>query len=114
MHEMGTIMYVIKTVNAVCEQNDLKQVQSVTLQIGEVSGIIPGYLTDFWKWAVSKESRMSNAELIIETIAAKTRCGDCNCLYSTIRYAKVCPECGSENTWLETGNEYMIKEICAS
>ena len=113
MHEMGTIMYVIRTVNSVCEQNALQKVKSVTLQVGEVSGILPEYLQDFWQWAVSRESLMNGAELVIEPIPAVTRCGNCDSLYATIKYAKVCPECGSDHTWLETGNEYNIKEICA-
>ena len=49
MHEMGTVMYVIRAVNEVCEQNKLSKVASVTLEIGEVSGIIPEYIQNFWK-----------------------------------------------------------------
>ena len=112
MHEMGTVMYVIKTVNEVCEQNNVEKVASVTLQVGEVSGIIPEYLVDFWKWAVKKENYLKDAELKIETINAVTRCGNCNQTYETVKYAKICPYCKSEDTWLETGNEYNIKEIC--
>lgn len=113
MHEMGTIMYVIRTVNTVCEENKLTKVHSVTLQVGEVSGIIPDYLTDFWQWAIKKEPYLQEAKLLIEPIAAVTRCGDCNATYETVKYAKICPHCASENTWLEQGNEYTIKEICA-
>ena len=111
MHEMGTVMYIIRAVNDVCEQNDLTKVASVTVQVGEVSGILPEYLKDFWKWAVKKEKYMTDSELIIESVEAVTRCGDCDKTYSTLKYAKVCPYCGSENTWLEVGNEYIIKQI---
>jgi len=113
MHEMGTVMYVIKQINEVCEENKLEKVGSVTLQVGEVSGIVPEYLVDFWKWAVKKEKYLADAELIIEQIDAVTQCGDCGKKYETVKYAKICPHCGSENTWLFTGNEYMIKEITA-
>lgn len=113
MHEMGTVMYVIRAVNEVCEENELTKVASVTLEIGEVSGIIPSYIKDFWQWAIKKEKYLQDAELIIEPIKAVTRCGNCGKAYDTITYAKICPRCGSENTWLETGNEYTIKEISA-
>lgn len=113
MHEMGTVMYVIRAVNEVCEQNELTKVASVTLEIGEVSGIIPSYIEDFWQWAIKKEKYLQDAELIIEPIKAVTRCGDCGKTYETVKYAKICPHCGSENTGLETGNEYNIKEISA-
>ena len=111
MHEMGTVRYVIKTVNEVCEENKVDKVASVTLQVGEVSGIVPEYLADFWKWAVAKEPYLKDAELKIESIKAVTRCGSCGRTYDTVTYAKVCPYCKSVDTWLETGNEYNIKEI---
>lgn len=113
MHEMGTVMYVIHTLNDVCKQNDLSRVASVTLEIGEVSGIIPEYIKNFWQWAIKKEEYLRNSELIIEPVKAVTRCGNCGKTYETVKYAKVCPHCGSDNTWLATGNEYSIKEIAA-
>ena len=51
MHELGTVFYVIQEVEKVVEENHLTQVASVTLEVGEVSGIIPYYLTDCWKGA---------------------------------------------------------------
>ena len=54
MHELGTVFYVIREVEQVVEENHLTKVASVTLEIGEVSGIIPYYLTDCWQWAVSE------------------------------------------------------------
>ena len=46
MHELGVVFYVIKDVKKVAEENDVKQVASVTLQIGEVTGILHDYLVD--------------------------------------------------------------------
>jgi hydrogenase nickel incorporation protein HypA/HybF len=114
MHEMGTVIYIIDTVNKICEENKADKVLSVTIQVGEVSGIVPSYLVDFWNWAVKKEERLSGAELKVEELKAITRCGDCGEAYETVKYAKICPYCHSENTWLETGNEYIIKEIAVA
>lgn len=111
MHELGTVMYIIRTVEDCCAENDLSRVASVTLQVGEVSGILPKYLTDCWQWAVGRTEHMKDAELRIEPIRAVTLCTDCGEEYPTVKYAKTCPKCGSENTYLLTGNEYMIKEI---
>ena len=41
MHELGTVFYVIREVEQVVEENHLTKVASVTLEIGEVIGIIP-------------------------------------------------------------------------
>ena len=111
MHELGTVFYVIEQVEQVCKENDLTVVGSVTLEIGEVSGIIPEYIVDCWNWAKKKNDFVKDAEIRIETLEAVTYCEDCQKTYPTMTYKKICPYCGSEHTYLLTGNEYNIKEI---
>jgi len=109
---LGVVFYVVKDVKKLAEENKVERVNSVTLEIGEVSTVIPSYLTDCWKWAVAKEEGpIKNAELIIETIDAVTFCEDCEKQYPTVEYGKTCPHCGSEHTYLLTGNQFTIKEI---
>jgi hydrogenase nickel incorporation protein HypA/HybF len=50
MHELSIVTYVIDQVKEIAEQNDLKDVESVTLEFGGVSGIVPEYLVDCWAW----------------------------------------------------------------
>ena len=111
MHELGTIYYVIDTVEKLAAENDLKEVASITLEVGEVSGIIPEYLSDFWLYARKKTELFQQTELKIEPIHAVTYCQACGKTYPTIPQGKICPHCGSGNTFLVTGNEYNIKEI---
>ena len=111
MHELGTIHYVIDTVEKLAVENRLTRIGSVTLQVGEVSGIIPRFLTDYWEYAKKKTDYLWDAELKIETIEAVTYCQACGKTYPTVKYAKICPYCQSDNTFLVTGNEYVIKEI---
>ena len=111
MHELGTINYVIDTVEKLAVENQLTKIGSVTLEVGEVSGIIPHFLSDYWEYAKKKTTYLQDAELKIETIHAVTYCQDCGKTYPTIPQGKICPHCGSGNTFLVTGNEYNIKEI---
>ncbi len=111
MHELSTIYYVIDTVEKLMTENDLKKVGSITLEVGEVSGIIPEYLTDFWQYARKKTEHFQETELKITEIKAVTYCQSCQKTYATMQYGKQCPYCGSGSTFLITGNEYNIKEI---
>ncbi|MBE5905557.1 MAG: hydrogenase maturation nickel metallochaperone HypA [Lachnospiraceae bacterium] len=111
MHELGVVFYVVKDVKNVAEENKVEKVNSVTLQIGEVSGIIHEYLIDCWNWARKKEPVMEEAEMFIEQIDAVTFCEDCKKEYGTVEHGKTCPHCGSEHTYLVRGNEFLIKEI---
>lgn len=111
MHEMGIVFHVIDDIKEVGKENDLTRVSSVTLQLGEVSSVVPEYLTDMWNWAVNREELMKGAALKIERIPAVTYCEACGKTYPTVEYGKTCPHCGSGNTYLLQGNEFLIKEI---
>ena len=112
MHELGIVFHAIKMVEELCAENDLKEVSSVTMEFGEVSGVIPHEIEACWDWSVKKKSEhMQNAKLRMETIPAVTFCEDCKSEYPTVAHGKTCPHCGSGNTYLLRGNEINIKEI---
>ena len=114
MHELGVAFRVIDTVKDVARENDLTQIHSVTLELGEVSTVIESYLQNCWKWAVKREGEMlEDTLLVVETIPAVTYCEDCRRTYDTVAHGKICPHCGSEHTYLIQGNEFNIKEIAS-
>ncbi len=111
MHELSIVTYVIKQVQKIAEQNHLTQIQSVTLSFGEVSGVVPAYLVDCWDWYAKKTPIIKDCKLLYETIPAITWCDNCKKTYPTVTYGKICPYCGSGETWLQQGNEMNIKQI---
>ena len=111
MHELGIVFHIIRTVEDVAKENHVARIQRVTLQLGEVSGVVESYLQDCWKWAAARTELMPRAALHIETVPAVTRCGGCGRDYDTVPQGRTCPYCGSEDTWLVQGNEVNIKEI---
>lgn len=114
MHELGVVFRIIDDLTEVGKENDIHKIHSVTLQLGEVSGVVPSFLTDAWKWAAAKTELMKDSELIIESLPAVTYCEDCKKEYSTVEHGKICPYCGSKHTYLLKGNEFLIKEIAAT
>ena len=111
MHELGVVFHCIKEVNEIAAENKVARVNSVTIQLGEVSTVIPELFEDCWNWAVKKETVLKDARIHIERINAITFCEDCRKEYPTVEYGRTCPFCGSERTYLVQGNEFMIKEI---
>ena len=111
MHELGIVFRVIDMVEKAAAENGAEAVATVTLELGEVSGVIPHELTSCWNWAVKKTERMGDAALVIETIPAVTYCEGCGQTYPTVPQGKLCPHCGSRDTWLRQGNEIQLKEI---
>lgn len=112
MHELGVVFHIIKSVKNIAAENDLSDIASVTVEVGEVSTVIPSYLSDCWKWATDKEEALlKDTELLIETVPGITFCEECEKTYETVEYGKICPYCKSERTYLIQGNEFNIKEI---
>lgn len=128
MHELGIVFHIIKEVKTIAIENNASHINRVVLSVGEVSTVVPSYLTDCWKWAVQKEPLMAATpptadapeqqgmssracELIVEPIPAVTYCETCQQEYPTVVHGKTCPHCGSDKTYLLRGNEVEIKEI---
>lgn len=113
MHELGVVFSVIDNVKRVADENKISHINCVTLEIGEVSTVIPKYLQDVWKWAITKHDILTDCELVIKRIPAVTLCNNCGREYRTVTYGKICPHCGSDRTHLKQGNEFIIKNIQA-
>lgn len=111
MHELSIVTHVAKTLDEVAEENNLKKIGSVTLEIGEVSGIMTDYFEDCWNYFKVKHPVLKDSILKIEMIPALTFCEDCKQEYDTMKHGKICPYCKSEHTYLVQGNECNIKEI---
>ena len=111
MHELGVVFHIMDSVESVARENGVAHVQSVTVEVGEVSAVIPHYLTDCWQWAAKKRPMFEDCEMKVEVLPAVTWCDGCRREYPTVAHGRICPHCGSEKTWLLKGNEMNIKEI---
>lgn len=111
MHELGIVYHIIRDVENVARANGVSRVSSVTLLLGEVSGVVPDLLLDAWRWAADKKPITEGAELIVEPVVAVTHCEACGRDYGTVEHGKTCPHCGSGETYLLQGQEVMIKQI---
>ena len=111
MHELGIVFHIIRTVEDVAKENHVARIQRVTLQLGEVSGVVESYLQDCWKWATAKSEILPGAALPVAQIHSITLCEDCGQQYPTVPHGRTCPHCQSSHTHLLQGNEMMIKEV---
>ncbi|MBQ3963816.1 MAG: hydrogenase maturation nickel metallochaperone HypA [Firmicutes bacterium] len=111
MHEMGIVIHLAKTLDELAEEHNITKIGSVTLSVGEVSGIVNDLFIDAWEYFKKKHPILSDSELRMEVIPAVTHCDGCGEDYETVAHGKICPHCGSKETWLIQGNECIIKEI---
>ena len=111
MHELGLVVHVVKQVEELATKNNVTQVKEVTLEVGEVSGVVKEYFVDAFNWYIKRTEHMKECKLVYIPIKAITYCEDCKKTYSTVEYGKECPYCHSPNTYLVTGKDVFIKDI---
>ena len=111
MHEMGIVLHLAKTIQKTAEEQNIVKIGKVTLQVGEVSGIMTDLFTDCWNYFKVRNEVIKDSELVLETIPAVTFCDNCKKEYETVKHGRQCPYCGSYETWLVKGNECIIKNI---
>lgn len=66
MHELGVLMQAVKTVNQVAEQNNIKHIKHMTLEIGEESGFLPIFFEKLFPIAIENYPVLTKAELRME------------------------------------------------
>ena len=111
MHELGIVKHVIRTLVEVAKENRVRRIGSVTLEVGEVSGVVLEQLVDCWNYFREKDPLVRGAVLYVEPIEAMTLCTACEQVYKTVPQGKTCPNCGSGETYLLRGNEFSIRQI---
>jgi hydrogenase nickel incorporation protein HypA/HybF len=111
MHEMGIVTHLAKTLDELAKEQHITKIGSVTLEVGEVSGIMTDLFVDAWNYFRVRYPVLAESELKLVTDPAVTFCSACEKTYETVTYGRTCPYCGSGETWLLKGNGCVIREI---
>jgi hydrogenase nickel incorporation protein HypA/HybF len=107
MHELSIAQEMVE----ICLQNaDGQPINSVTLLIGSLSGVVPEAL-EFCFEACTRETLLEGAELRIEQVPATGRCSGCLLEFALDDYFSPCPSCGSYQVTLLSGDEMRVKEM---
>jgi len=110
VHELSIIIEVAKQVERFAVENEITVIDTLVLQIGELSPVIPKYVKAVYPAAVDG-TMLEHTRLEIEMLPASGRCRNCSRIYDLIQQKGSCPECGSTNREMLSGDEFMIKEI---
>ncbi|EOR21150.1 Hydrogenase maturation factor HybF [bioreactor metagenome] len=110
MHEIGVLFEIIKTVENFAKQNDVKKVETLVLQIGELSSMIPRYMKNLYP-ATIEGTILQGSELEIEILPANALCKECNKVFNLVSNNGICPKCETKDWELLGGKEFYIKEI---
>lgn len=110
MHEIGVVRSMVKTVTDFSEQNDMKEVAEIVLDIGGLSLVIPKYVEDIYPVVVG-DTWLKDTKLVINVIPGMAECDECNELFHVIEHEGYFPNCGSFEKTILSGKDFLIREI---
>ena len=110
MHELGLCDALLRMIRKIMAEEELTQVSKVTLEVGELSGVLPKYMYDCWE-AVIDGTEFQETKLAIEEIPGVARCLDCNAEFHSNAEILRCPVCSGNKLMPLEGRDMTIKEI---
>ena len=111
MHELGIVFEIVRVVENVVKEQNLPEVDTIVLQVGELCGVIPAYLDECWPAVTDTKPFFKNTKLKLDVVPGMAKCQNCGEVFNVIAYEGYCPKCNSFEKDLLSGREFMIKEI---
>ena len=112
MHELGVVIEVVKTIEKFAQENQLTKIDTLVLQIGELSAMIPKYVESCYPAAVDG-TILENTKLKIEIMPGNGMCQQCKHVFNVVENEGICPKCQSKKPEIISGKEFFIKEVIA-
>lgn len=109
MHEIGLCDTLLKMVTQIVEDDNAKVI-SITVEIGELSGVLPSFMADCWK-AVVDRTPYKDTNLIIKIDKGRLFCKDCNTYFNGDLQHLKCPACNGQKLIPVGGKEMTLLEI---
>lgn len=112
MHELGILINITETITAFAQENGITEIQTLVLEIGELSPVVPRYIEACYPAAVYN-TLLENTELKIEIVPGTGQCGSCGKVFNVLKNNAQCPACSGTAYTVISGKDFIIKEIVA-
>jgi len=110
MHEFSLMESVLRIVKEVAQANHLRKVSTITLVVGELSGVSTEAL-DFAFQALKGEDQLtSQADLVIEEKKGEANCPQCRKTIPIWHFDLICPDCRMPMQ-VVGGDDFYVKTI---
>lgn len=111
MHEMSYVLLTIEQLEVIIKENNVSELLSVKLNIGEASGVEEDFFRICWNEAI-KDTDLKETKLIVNMIPSVGKCLSCNNTFEISKNNYTCPLCGKSNNFTPiSGKDIEIVEI---
>jgi len=110
VHELSLCDDLLSQVKTIAAQNNAQSVESITVQIGELSGVEPVLLESAFD-LIKVGSIAEQAKLILQTSAVTVFCRECGAESEVPVNKLLCYVCQSNETDVVKGNELILASV---
>lgn len=110
MHELSIALGIVDIAEKETKKANAKQVDSIELVIGTLSGVEPEALEFVWQVAI-QDTVLAKATKHIEYIQAKAKCLECETVFTVENIYDACPKCNSYFKDVFQGKELKVKAL---
>lgn len=107
MHEASLARNIIEIIDAHASMVNGRAVKSVTIRIGELTGVYPDSLL-FYYSEMSKGTCAEGSVLVFEECPIKGKCRSCEMEFELKNFELNCPRCDCPQFDLTGGNEFEL------
>ena len=110
MHELSLCDDLLGQVVAIAAQNNAQSVESITVQIGALSGVEPALLDSAFTM-IRAGTVAEQAQLIMQTSPVTVLCRKCGAQSEVSANRLLCNACQSHETTLLSGDELILASV---
>ena len=110
MHELVIVEGILDVVVPEARKHGANQILSIRLKVGELSGVIPECVREYFTVA-ARGTMAEGAKVLIDPLPIRIRCRDCRGENEIRRGMDACPVCGSRQFRIISGREYYIESV---
>ena len=106
MHELVIVEGILDAVIPEVKKYDVEKILSIRLKIGELSGVVPSCIEEYFGVA-ARGTIAEGAKIIIEKTPIEIECREGRITKGTYR----CPKCQSAGFRIVSGKEYYVDSV---
>lgn len=110
MHELTLCRALVEQVVRVARDHRARRIVSVTVRIGELSGVEPQLLESAYPLS-SEGTLAAGSRLLLERSPLRVRCLDCGAEFDSRGARLRCPACGKHRVQVLSGEELLLASV---
>jgi len=112
MHELAVTQSLIDLVVGECKKNNINHPKKIIAELGSLTGYSKESIQFYYDLLSKEMPVLAGTELDIREISAEISCNSCKKKsVITEPYIVFCDKCGSRDTEIISGREFIVKEI---